>query len=131
MYSAFTDGSYNGTKNKAGAATIILKDGVLIDKMAKGIRNPKSAQIDAECMAVYMAIEWCKNNGVQEIEIFYDYTGVKHWALGEWKTTKDVTTRYRNYMKNCDVKIKWSKVKAHSGVYWNEYTDELAGQAAE
>ncbi len=130
MYSAYTDGSYNSATGKAGAAAVILKDGIKVVELGIGIKKPLSAQIDAECTAVFLAIEWCKKNDVSEIDIYYDYSGVKHWACGEWNAGKEITIRYVRYMQSCKVKIKWHKVKAHSGVYWNEYTDELATKAA-
>jgi ribonuclease HI len=34
-------------------------------------------------------------------------------------------------MQRCPVKVKWHKVRSHTGVKWNDIADELAKQGAE
>ena len=73
-------------------------------------------------------MEWAIENNVREITICYDYEGIQAWALGEWKTSKPVSKNYREKFENLSgqVKVYFKKVRAHSGVHFNELADQLA-----
>ena len=58
--------------------------------------------------------------------IFYDYTGIEKWANNKWKTNNPLTQSYKEYMSKVEIKIKWIKIKSHSGDKWNDYVDQLA-----
>ena len=68
---------------------------------------------------------------VKDISIFYDYAGIKAWAVGEWKRNKKGTTEYYNYITSVrdSINIRFVKVRGHSGVEGNEEADRLAKRA--
>ena len=66
-----------------------------------------------------------------EKDIYFDYMGIRAWALGEWKRNKKGTIAYYDYMQSVKDKIaiNFVKVKGHSGVEGNEEADRLAKKA--
>ena len=76
-------------------------------------------------------MEWAVNHNIFSIAIYYDYEGIRSWALGEWKTNKSVSRDYKVKYDSLSsqVKVYFNKVKAHSGVKFNELADQLAKRA--
>lgn len=126
-YEIDVDGSYfNGMTSYAA---IIRKDGKLI-KEIKGLvdtsKVKSSNQITGEMKAVIKAIDYCNENKINKIRLYYDYNGLKYWAKGSWKANLVSTKYYQEFMSRQKIKIDWVKINSHTGVYWNEKTDMLA-----
>jgi ribonuclease HI len=126
-YEIDVDGSY--FNDTTAYAAIVRKDGEVI-KEIKGLVNTdkvkSSNQITGEMKAVIKAIDFCNQNGIKEIRLYYDYNGLKYWALGKWKTNLVSTQYYKDFMQKQNIKIEWVKISSHTGVYWNEQVDKLA-----
>jgi ribonuclease HI len=127
---AYVDGSYRDGKVGWGAVIVrneeVYKElnGTLSEEKVEGTR-----QVAGELKAVLEVLSWCKKNKVDEITIYFDYMGIKCWVTGEWKAKKNITQKYRDYVKKAGIKIEWVKVKSHSGDKFNDMADELAGSA--
>jgi viroplasmin and RNaseH domain-containing protein len=125
--SAYVDGSYR--EGQVGWASVIVKagkafaelSGVMTEEEVQGTR-----QVAGELKAVEETLAWCKKHKVEEISIYYDYTGIREWVVGSWKAKKEITQKYRNYVRACGIKIHWVKVESHTGVKFNEMADEIA-----
>lgn len=131
-YEAYVDGSY--IDGPIGYGTLILKDGKSVFEIGATVQIPallEMRQVGGELQAVYTAIEWCQNNHVQLISIFYDYEGIERWATGSWKVNNPATQAYARFIQECGIRILWNKVKSHSGNPWNEYADRLAKQGSQ
>ena len=78
-----------------------------------------------------MAINYAIENNYKEIDIFYDYEGIRSWAMGYWKTNKDETKAYKKFFdeKKEKIFINFHKVEAHTGDKFNEMVDSLAKEA--
>ena len=63
---------------------------------------------------------------MEELSIYYDYTGIREWVVGSWKAKKELTQKYRDYVRASGIKIHWVKVESHTGVKFNEMADEIA-----
>ena len=126
---AYVDGSYRN--GQVGWGACIVRDGELYGEFC-GVVSEKDAagtrQVAGELQAVIQVLFWCKEQGVDEITVYYDYKGIECWVTGEWKAKKEVTQHYRDYVQGAGIKIKWVKVKSHTGVYFNEVADRLASQ---
>lgn len=133
-YEAYVDGSFDKSKNIYGSGVVIIKNNEVIEKISFSGSDKKyieSYQIAGEVEAALRAMEWAVNHNISSIVIYYDYEGIKSWALGEWKTNKAVSKDYKYKFDTLSRKIDvyFKKVKAHSGVYFNELADELAKSA--
>lgn len=132
MIQIYTDGSYSSSIARAGWGYVAIDDGIEMNReWGSIVGGPyiKHRNIAGEVIAVEEGIKWATLNGYKEIEIFCDYEGLIHWASGAWKAKNDLTKGYVKFLKDRkkEVRIKWTKVKAHSGNKWNEVADELAG----
>ncbi|MCX6158824.1 MAG: hypothetical protein NTY74_12670 [Ignavibacteriae bacterium] len=126
-YEVDVDGSCFNDLTSYGA--IVRKDGKVLKEISGLVNTDKiksSRQITGEIKAVIEAVKYCNANGIEEIRLYYDYNGLKYWALGQWKANLISTKYYRDFMKKQTIKIEWVKISSHTGVYWNEMVDKLA-----
>jgi len=125
----WVDGSFN---NQLPTWAILVKvAGVEVHRASGDIVDPKLKrynQIAGELEAAKQAIQWCLDNSVTEVEIHYDYEGIKAWAIKAWKANNEVTQGYAKYAQAAMelITIIWCKVKAHSGNAGNNTVDKLA-----
>jgi ribonuclease HI len=128
-YQAYVDGSYINSNTGYGA--VILKLGIPIKKISGHMdASDGLRQVTGELQAVQEVLKYCRENNIQEIALFYDYTGIKEWAEDTWKANNDVTKAYKAFMKKSTIKVHWFKIKAHSGNIFNEMADILAKKGA-
>jgi len=129
-YEIDVDGSYQNCRTGYGA--IIRKDGKIVKELNGIVKETDvdgSRQVAGELKAAMEAVKWCNENSVKDIIIYYDYDGVRKWAKREWKAKKPVTKEYAEFMKDVKINMHWVKIKSHTGIYWNEQADKLAGRA--
>jgi ribonuclease HI len=131
-YEIDVDGSYQ--KGITSYGVVIRKDGMIIKEISGIVETGQvkgSHQIAGEIKAVTEAINWCRKNRIIEVTIYYDYKGLEKWARGQWKAKKSISKDYTDFMRADDTKIRWVKIKSHTGKKWNEYADRLASKAIE
>lgn len=129
---AYVDGSYDNA-NKSFSYGVVLFDGNIFETYSKRFYNEDatmrnvSGEIEGAMCAMQKAIELGKDT----LYLHYDYAGIENWALDSWKANKSGTIKYRNYYQEVKTKLKvvFIKVKAHSGVKYNEIVDKLAKEA--
>lgn len=130
----YVDGSFAVDKGNYSYGLVAVKDGEIIykdngkgfDKEAVSLRN-----VSGEVLGAKMAVEYAIKNGFKEITIAYDYQGIESWALGTWKRNNRITAEYNQFMqsKMQEVKIRFKKIKGHSGHKYNDLADKLAKEA--
>ena len=131
---AYVDGSYEHSLLKyAFGCVFLLPDRRLLTEKGSG-NNPDSAKlrnVTGEMLGAMFAVKWALKNGFRKIEIRYDYEGVEKWVTGAWKSKTELTQKYAEAMRNWSGKIaiSFTKVAAHTNVYYNEMADELAKSA--
>jgi viroplasmin and RNaseH domain-containing protein len=126
-YQIYVDGSK--LNESVGYGVVILRNGEFINEIYGTVPEDYvqgTNQIAGELFAVRKAIEWCWENSVKEVSIFYDCIGIKKWATGEWKTKHPQTQEYAEFVRSSLIKIDWHKVDSHTGDVWNERADKLA-----
>lgn len=133
---AYVDGSFDKQKKTYGSGVVLLKNRQVIHEISRKGEDPRyteSFQIAGEVFAALSAIKWAKQQGFANIIIYYDYIGIENWATGMWKANKPISQDYCRYyhMITPGIQVTFKKVKAHSGVKYNERADELAKQATQ
>lgn len=130
---AYVDGSFNVSTGVYGFGGFLMHDGnkyILSgsgdDKEMASMRN-----VAGEILGSMAAVEKAIELGVQSVDVYFDYMGIKAWALGEWKRNKKGTIAYYDYMQSVKdrIAVNFIKVKGHSGVEGNEEADMLAKRA--
>ncbi len=129
-WAVYVDGSFLNGRYGWGFAA--YRDGVLIHT-ANGSDDKEEAaalhNVAGELKATIEAVRWAREEGFSPITIYHDYAGISEWALGNWKTNRDLTRRYADYMSRHLSWVNFCKVTGHTGVVGNELADKLAKDA--
>ena len=131
---AYVDGSFDLKTRTYSYGVVLISDdddkrtlsGREDDKSLAEMRNV-SGEIKGAMVAMEEAIRLNKDI----LYLYFDYTGIEHWAKGDWKTNKEGTKKYKEYYDGIKTKLNvvFIKVRAHSGVEYNEEADRLAKEA--
>lgn len=132
-YEAYVDGSFLDGVGYGSGVVILCNKKIIYKASFKG-NDPEllpMRNVAGEICASEHAAEYCLNNGIEEVSLYYDYLGIEKWADSSWKANKKGTKAYRDIMAGytSEIDIKFKKIKAHSGVMYNELADKLAKQA--
>ena len=127
---AFVDGSFSDKYNMYSYGVVILHNNKVIELSGKdnNKENLSMRNVAGELLGAIEAMKWALSNRIKDINIYYDYEGIEKWALGIWKTNKKGTKEYKEFFDSIKavLNINFIKVKAHSGVIYNEEADRLA-----
>lgn len=137
---AYVDGSYDAATGRYSCGVVIVDtdengndqtyemNACYDDAEAAEQRN-----VAGEIMGARLAIDYCKVNGIDTVEIYHDYEGVGKWADDLWKANNPLTRGYKAYVAEAreTMAITFVKVKAHAGNKYNEIADKLAKAALE
>lgn len=132
---AYVDGSYNKERDICGSGGVIINnDKKFFFKTATD--NKKITifnNVGGEIEAVKYVMNFAVSNNIKSIDIYYDYQGIQSWAEGSWKANNDYTKDYAMFSRKIfkKININFIKVKAHTGVFFNEQADRLAKEAIE
>ncbi|MCS1382746.1 ribonuclease H family protein [Lysinibacillus sphaericus] len=130
----YVDGSYSKLKKSAGFGCVFVQNNIVIKTISQPVEIDEEDNlwnVSAEIQGVLEAVRWSIKHKLKKIYIFYDYEGLEKWVNGSWKANKRSTQKYIELMHEYNRKIDFQfiKVKAHSGVLFNEMADELAKAA--
>ncbi len=127
---AYVDGSYNVATGEYSCGVVFLTGTQEIHLAQKGENRELASMrnVAGEILGAELAMKKALESGIRSLCIYHDYQGIASWCLGEWKTNKEGTRAYKEYFDSiCDkVKIRFVKVKGHSGDKYNDLADELA-----
>lgn len=129
----YVDGSYDKSTRAFSYGMVVLRDGKeLTAKQAFNIPSMADMRnVAGEIMGSMAAMQYCIEQGITDVMIYYDYEGIAKWALGEWKANKEGTQKYAAFYNSIKDKlnVEFCKVKGHSGDKYNDMVDLLAKQA--
>lgn len=128
---AYVDGSNLGDGSAFSWGVILFdkkKGKVEISGKSEEERFTKYRNISGELFASVNAVNYAVKNNLNKIIIYHDYSGIRHWALGEWKTKNDLSKVYRNFFEKAMkvIKVEFVKADGHTGDKFNEEADVLA-----
>lgn len=131
---AYVDGSYNvKTKIYGYGIVIILDNGDELTFNGNGDNEEIASMrnVAGELKGAMVALQYAYNNNKEKIVVFHDYEGICKWADGLWKTNLVHTKKYAEFVGKIrqKVDVRFEKVLAHSGDYYNEKVDVLAKKA--
>lgn len=127
----YVDGSYDDTLKKyAFGCVFILPDGRIYTEFGNG-DNEQSLQhrnVTGEMLGAMYAVKTAMVSGYKRVELRYDYQGIEKWVTGEWRSKTELTQTYARSMREWgrSIRLFFTKVAAHSNVYYNEMADKLA-----
>lgn len=129
----YVDGSFDIESHMFSYGMVILSDGNEITDN-KAFNDPELAamrNVAGEIKGSMAAMQYCIDNGISEVAVYYDYEGISKWALKEWKATKEGTKEYVRFYDSIKdrLKVHFVHVKGHSGDAYNEMADKLAKEA--
>lgn len=122
----YVDGSFYNGKVGWGWVAVINHDNIAEDhgcvNNVEGGRN-----IVGELKAAMESVKWAfvKNKYPNAI-VVHDYQGISAWVTGQWRAKKKYTNQYKLWMQKYEGRILFEKCSGHTGIYWNEYADQLA-----
>lgn len=132
---AYVDGSFNAKTGVYGAGAVVFPEG-MEDAMIKVHQSGNikefaaSRNVAGEVLAVVMVVAGVQTmEGVDKLTIYYDYAGIKCWVTGDWRCYAPISVYYKQRMDEFKTPVVFQKVKAHSGVTYNEMADALAKKA--
>ncbi len=129
----YVDGSYNESLNLAGYAFAVVENEEIkfVQKEAMILRNGNS--VTAELIGVIKALEYCQNQGIQEVTIIHDYNEIPMFAFSYRKTKNPSINSYVRKLREMreTIKVSFLKVKAHTDDRFNNYVDELSRKSIE
>lgn len=130
---AFVDGSFNSETGIYGYGGFLITNGEKYVLQGAG-NDPEMASmhnVSGEILGSMAAVEKALSLNLEQLTIYYDYSGIEKWATGEWKRNKKGTIAYHDFMqsKMKNIHLTFVKVKGHTGIPGNEEADRLAKAA--
>lgn len=127
---AFIDGSFDKRKGVVGSGGVILLDTEEVEFSLSSIEPNHVAywNVSGELLAALHVVDYALDHGYASCSLYYDYMGIEMWATGRWNTNNPLTTNYAKRMKEArkQIRVDFHKVKAHSGIAYNDRADALA-----
>ena len=132
---AFVDGSFNSDERVYGSGVVLIYQDGTYETFTESGSDPElfsMRNVAGEIHAAIRAVKEAEARNFHSLTIFYDYAGIEFWADGSWKANKTGTRQYRSFMEDAQnrMEIRFKKVRAHTGVRFNEMADCLAKEAA-
>ena len=130
---AYVDGSYCKDTNMFSYGAVIFYNEEKLE-FSKAFQDYELAEMDnvaGEIKGSEFVMQYCIDNNIKSVNIYYDYQGIEKWCTGEWKANKTGTKNYKDFYQNAskNVLINFIKVKGHSGNEYNDLADKLAKSA--
>ena len=137
----FVDGSFNDKTKMAGYGYVIVyNDEIIFKKAGKTKEFNDMKNVAGELKSVISCLDYVKNkmniipyNKIKYINIVYDYAGISNFVNGSYNTKKygseiykTTFLKYQTFFESKKIKIKFIKVKGHSGDKYNNLADSLA-----
>lgn len=131
---AYVDGSNRGDGSAFSWGVVTFSDKlgkVDFNGMSENKDQIKYRNIAGELFASVKACKFAIDNKMSKVIIYHDYSGIRHWALGEWKTKNKLSQDYKAFFEKAKsvIEFEFVKVDGHTGDKFNEEADLLAKKA--
>lgn len=131
---AYVDGSNLGDGSAFSWGVVMfdkLKGKIELSGKNKDDKFTQYRNIAGELFASVKAVDYAIRNRASKITIYHDYSGIRHWALGEWKTKNELSKVYKEFFEKAmkSIEVQFVKADGHTGDKFNEEADVLAKKA--
>lgn len=130
---AYVDGSFDISDHSFSCGAVLYYNDMMEEYSKRYYNHPMAEMrnVAGEIKGAMCAMKRCVELGLHTLYLHYDYAGIAHWALGEWKRNKEGTIGYKEYYDSIKdaLKVHFIKVAAHTGIEGNERADTLAKEA--
>lgn len=131
--SAYIDGSYDiSTGNYSfGGVLIINGEEKRFNKRYENDEYASMRNVAGEIKGAGYIIQYCINQGIKELDLYFDYIGIEKWYVGDWKANSPIAKVYVDFANKVrdKIKVNFHKVKSHTNDYYNDIADRLAKDA--
>ena len=104
---AYISGSFNNSNQIYGYAGLIFYNGK--KHIIQGNGNDKNliqlGAVASQIIACQELIKKAIELEIKNIDIYYNYEGIKNWATGEWKTNRKETKDYQKFIQDSKSKL--------------------------
>lgn len=128
---AYCNSSYDNENQKFSYGLVILYGSQIIEFSNAFHDFDNGRNVAGEIFSAMKAMNYCLENDIEYLDLYYDYAGIKALATGEWKADKEITKIYASFydeVKNL-IDVNFIKDGDHTGVHLNERADQLAKAA--
>lgn len=129
----YVDGSYELSSGRYAYGMVVVEKGEETASFKEARQGEFSAMrnVAGEVLGAMKAMAYAKEHGYRKLTLYFDYQGIESWALGTWKRNNPLTQGYHEFYQNMRnvLRVKFMKVKGHSGDRFNDRADELAKSA--
>lgn len=128
---AYCDGSYDNNTQRFAYGVVIMYDRQTIEFSQAFDAFDTGRNVTGEIFGAMKAMQYCLDNDIKSLDLYYDYAGIEAWATGTWKANKELTKRYVKFYEDLKDKlnVNFIKVQAHTGIEFNAKADKLAKAA--
>lgn len=130
---AYVDGSFDLASFTFSYGVVFITDSDKEDYSGRDNQEnlAKMRNVSGEIKGAMVAMDIAVKKNIKTLYLHFDYLGIEKWAKGDWKANKEGTKFYKEYYNSIKdrLDVVFIKVKAHSGVKYNEEADKLAKQA--
>lgn len=130
---AYIDGSYSNEIRMFSYGAVIFYNGETkeFSKAFSDLELIDMRNVAGEIKGSEFVMQYCIDNNIKSIDIYYDYAGIEKWCTKEWKANKPGTMNYALFYASIKdrLNVNFIKVKGHSGDKYNDLADSLAKSA--
>jgi ribonuclease HI len=130
---AYVHGNFNNSTKYYGYGGFIMHNNQKYIIQGKGneLYLVEMTNVAGEIIGCQEVAKKAIQLGIRDIDIFYDYDGVKEWATGRWKRNKEGTKQYYYFMQSIKpfININFIKVEGHTRNEGNDEAHKLSKEA--
>ena len=130
---AYVDGSFSVESAMFSYGAVIFINGKKYE-FSKAFSDPdlvSMRNVAGEIKGSEFVMNYCIENNIKSVDIYYDYEGIEKWCTGVWQANKSGTQKYKEFYNRIskELEVNFIKVKGHSGDEYNDLADKLAKSA--
>lgn len=130
---AYIDGSYNPANGEYSFGAVLFHDGreIRFKKKYPADEYSEHRNVAGEIKGAGFIINYCINHSIKELNLYFDYEGIRSWYIGNWKANTKIAKVYVEFASKArnQIKVNFIKVKSHTNVKYNDIVDQLAKEA--